>query len=124
MPTFDLDENQSHYQIRSFIPGTIKVNTTVYTRSLIIMPDQLLTDWPPQTVDDLSADSFALILPFKPDILLIGTGATLIFLPIDVYGDLINQRIGVEVMDTGAACRTFNALSSENRKVAAALLIR
>jgi len=59
----------------------------------------------------------------KPDVLLIGTGATHVFLSLDIYGDLINQGIGVEVMSTSAACRTFNALSAEGRHVVAALLI-
>ena len=124
MTTLDLDENHARYQIRAFKPGAIQVNETIYSESLIIMPEKLIEHWSPQTSDQLSSASFAEIIALKPDILLIGTGATLIFLPVEMYGDLINQGIGVEVMNTSAACRTYNALSAEGRNVAAALVIR
>jgi uncharacterized protein len=124
MPTLNLDENDALYQIRAFRPGLIQVNEKTYTRSLIISPSQLIENWAPQTVTELSADSLAIITDLKPDILLIGTGSKLIFLPIDTYGELINQGIGVEVMDSSAACRTYNALSAENRRVVAALIIK
>ena len=65
-----------------------------------------------------------MILDFEPEILLIGTGDQLTFPLLEIYGDLINAGIGVEIMDTHAACRTYNALTSENRNVAAALIIR
>lgn len=124
MARLDLDENQSTYQIRAYQPGMIQINDQMFTKSLIITPDQLIENWAPQTVDELTAAMLAPILELKPDILLIGTGSTHIILPIQLYGDLINQSIGVEVMSTSAACMTFNALSAENRRVAAALLIK
>jgi uncharacterized protein len=123
MTTLDLDSNHSQYQIRAYKPGTIQVNDQLITTSVIITPSQLITDWPPQTVDALKKNSFSLVASLKPDVLLIGTGSTHVFLNIELYGDLINQGIGVEVMSTSAACRTFNALSAENRRVAAALIV-
>lgn len=123
MATLDLDNNASYYQIRAYKPGSIQVNETIITSSIIISPSELISNWEPKTVNDLSAASFTPVLALKPDILLIGTGSELIFLPVEIYGELINQGIGVEIMDTRAACRTFNALSAENRRVAAALVI-
>lgn len=129
MATLDLDPSQATYQIQSYQPGSLKINHQLYTASIIITPDQLIIDWPPQTIEALSNQSFDLLfdstlIRMKPDILLIGTGERLIFPPIDTYGHLLNQRIGVEIMDTRAACRTFNALTAEGRNVAAALIIK
>lgn len=124
MPSFDLDENRSTYQIRAFKPGIIQINEKTFTQSLIVAPDKLIENWSPQSVTDLSLETLAPIIALQPDILLIGTGAKLVFLNIELYGDLISKGIGVEVMDTAAACRTFNALSAENRNVVAALIIK
>lgn len=124
MPSLTLDDNQARYQIRAYQPGSITVNDKILTSSIIITPNHLIEDWAPQSTDAITAESLTVIADSRPDILLIGTGATHIFLPVEIYGPLINLGIGVEVMDTSAACRTYNALTSENRNVAAALLIR
>ena len=87
------------------------------------MPNQLITDWTPQTFAELSSEHFNIIQQLRPDILLIGCGSTLQFPSPRMYGALINAGIGVEIMDTHAACRTYNALTAENRNVAAALVI-
>ena len=124
MTTLNLDENNASYQIRAFKPGIIKINEQIFTQSIIIAPNQLIENWAPQTINELTAESLTPVIALKPDILLIGTGATLTFLSIEIYGDLINLGIGVEIMDTSAACRTYNALSAENRNVIAALIIK
>lgn len=124
MPPLDLDENRAIYQIRAFKPGILKVNERIFTQSIIITPNKLIENWPPQTAAELSYENLSLVIELKPDILLIGTGSTQIILPIEGYGELINHGIGVEIMNTSAACRTFNALCSENRNVVAALIIR
>lgn len=123
MATLDLDNNQAQYQIRAYKPGTIQVNEKTFTSSIIITPDELISNWQPRTINELTEEHLAPILIIKPDILLIGTGSKLVFPPVEIYGHLINMGIGVEIMDTSAACRTFNALSAENRRVAAALII-
>lgn len=119
-----LDNNSATYQIRAFKIGSIQVNETVYTNSLIVAPDKLITDWRPQQVSELKQEDFTAVLTLKPAIFIIGTGATLTFPPIELYGELINHGIGVEVMDTSAACRTYNVLSAEGRNVMAALLLK
>lgn len=123
MPTFDLDNNSATYQIRSFKPGMIQINNKIFTQSLIIAPHQLIEQWPPQTIDQLTAECLKPVFALKPTIVLIGTGSHLIFPSITIYGELINAGMGVEIMETGAACRTYNALSAENRNVIAALII-
>lgn len=123
MAGLELDENSSFYQIRSYKPGYIQINEQVLTQSVILTPDKLIIDWPPQYIEELTAESLRPILALKPDVLLIGTGSKMVLLPPSLYGELINHSIGVEFMNTSAACRTFNALSAEKRKVAAALII-
>ena len=120
----NMDDNKANFQIRGFIPGTIKINDQTFTHSVIVTPATLITDWQPQSLAALTAAHFQTILEIKPHILLIGTGAELIFPDIAIYGQLINSGIGVEIMSTSAACRTYNALTAENRNVAAALLLQ
>ena len=120
----DLDNNHAKYQIRAYQPGTIQINDTSYSRSIIVSPDKILDDWKPQSISELTPDDFTAVSAFNPSILLIGTGSTQQFLSPEIYGDLLNEGIGVEVMGTGAACRTYNALTAENRNVTAALLIK
>ncbi len=124
MPSLQLDDNRALYQIRAFQIGMIQVNDKKYSESLIVTPTQLIESWAPQIFSQLTANDLQMVAKLKPDIILLGTGSTLIFPSIEMYGDLINQGIGVEIMDTRAACRTYNALSAENRNVAACLIIR
>ena len=119
-----LDENRATYQIKGFKPGFIQVNETTYTQSIIISPNKLITDWQPQTLSELDAKHLEEIIALSPAILLIGTGEHLSFPPVDLYGELLNKGIGVEIMDTSAACRTYNALTAEDRNVVAALIIK
>lgn len=118
-----LDENHAAFQIRSYQPGQIQVNDQFYTNSIIIRPTQLIDHWSPNTLSELSAFHLNVILDLHPAVFILGTGTTLTFPPIEVYGNLINHGIGVEIMDTRAACRTYNALASEDRNVIAALII-
>ena len=93
------------------------------TRSCVILPDHILRDWPPQRFSDLRAEHFAQLLELKPEIVVLGSGDRLRFPAPALTAQLFEQGIGVEVMDTGAACRTYNILMSEGRRVAAALLM-
>ena len=104
-------------------PGYVVVNQKRYDNSLIIMPDHIIEDWQVLTFEHLSEEHFELLLPLQPEIILLGTGATLRFPSPLVTKKLIAIKTGVEVMDTNAACRTYNILMAEGRNVAAALLI-
>lgn len=109
--------------IRAYGPGRINVSDTLLSKSFILAPDRVLEDWPPQRFEDLKAAHFDAALALEPEILIVGTGATQRFLPPELMARLGAGGIGVEVMDTAAACRTYNILLSEDRKVVAALLM-
>ncbi len=119
-----LDENNATYQIRSYRPGFLQVNELTFHHSIVITADTLIDHWPPQSLNELQIDHLTIALEKRPGILLIGTGSTLTFPPIALYGHAINQGISVEIMNTHAACRTYNILVSEGRSVMAALIIR
>ncbi|HSC47149.1 MAG TPA: Mth938-like domain-containing protein [Gammaproteobacteria bacterium] len=109
--------------IRAYGPGRINVSDVLYTQSLILAVDTVLEDWPPQRVEELDLQQFQPALALKPEILLVGTGASQRFLPGELMAKLAQGGVGVEVMDTAAACRTYNILLNEDRKVVAALLM-
>ena len=104
-------------------PGYVVVNKKRYENSIITMPDSIIEDWQALTVEQLTEEHFELLIPYEPEIILLGTGATLRFPSPLVTKNLLESKIGIEVMDTNAACRTYNILMAEGRNVAAALLI-
>ena len=103
--------------------GYVEVNAKRYTSSLVVSTERIVVDWPAASVDALSADHLAAILELKPEIAIIGTGAALRFPEPARLAPLHQARIGVEVMDTPAACRTYNILLGEGRAVVAALIV-
>jgi uncharacterized protein len=109
--------------IRAYKAGEIMINQAVYTSSLIITPNQIIADWAPRILDDLALPDFELLAGLAPEVALLGTGTRLRFPKPGLTRALISANIGLEVMDTQAACRTYNILMAEGRKVAAALLI-
>lgn len=120
---FAEDTNDAQFLIRAYGPGQVTVNEDVLTRSLVISSEHLIRDWPPQCLAELTADHLATAIAHKPEILIIGTGAQLRFPHASLIAQLQAQGIGVEIMDTPAACRTYNVLVSEQRRVTAALLM-
>jgi uncharacterized protein len=102
--------------------GYVMINQQRHEQSLVVLRDRLVTDWQPAGFDDLDAGDFALLADLKPEIVLLGTGERLRFPRPELTRALIEARIGLEVMDIQAACRTYNFLAAEERKVAAALL--
>ncbi len=111
------------FAIRAYEKGQLIINEQAYRRNLIITPEQLIPDWRPQSVADLTAEDFDELLALRPGLILLGTGERQVFPSAALYAGLINAGIGVEVMNTPAACRTYNILMSEGRSVAAALMM-
>jgi len=103
--------------------GHVMINHARYERSLIVLPDRIVEDWNANAFEDITAEHFDFLLSLQPEMVLFGTGATLRFPHPRLTRSLIQVGIGVEVMDTAAACRTYNILTAEGRRVAAALLI-
>lgn len=109
--------------IRSYAPDRVTVNDTQLARSFIVSGDKLLPDWPPRRFEEITAEHLKAALALDPEILIIGTGEKQRFLTGEMMGALSRGTMGVEVMDTAAACRTYNVLLSEGRKVVAAILV-
>lgn len=103
--------------------GHVLVNGIRYEKSLIVTPQRILDDWAVAAFENLAASHFERIAALEPEIVLLGAGPTLRFPHPALTRCLTEARIGLEVMDTPAACRTYNILVAEGRKVVAALLI-
>ena len=92
-------------------------------RSAIILPELLISEWPPQTVAELAREHIQQLAELKPELVLIGTGRRLQWPDRALLTPLMEAGIGFEIMDTAAACRTYNILSYEGRVVAVALMM-
>ena len=103
--------------------GYVAVNGVRFGKSVVVLPDRILADWPAESFAGLRAEHLAALTGLGREIILLGTGTKLRFPPPEIVAPLVRAGIGVEVMDLQAACRTYNILMSEGRKVAAALLI-
>jgi uncharacterized protein len=103
--------------------GYVEVNGARHTGSLLVSAERLVTDWPAASVEALEGDHLAAIVEFKPEIVLLGTGRAFRFAEPQRLVVLYRAGIGVEVMDTPAACRTYNILMGEGRNVLAALIL-
>ena len=107
--------------------GFVAVNGERIVHSVIVLPDQLVNPWQvgdSTSVASLSIDDFNALLALKPELVVFGSGATFCFPDRKLLAAFSQARIGFEVMDTPAACRTYNVLMGEGRRVAAALLVR
>ena len=117
-----LESGAGQNLINAYAPGSITINHKAHARSLIVTPAQV-TDWPPTSFDNLLAAHFEMLAGMPWEVVILGTGAKLRFPPPALTRALTEAKIGLEVMDTGAACRTYNILMSDGRRVAAALLM-
>lgn len=120
---FSEENPDDGYFIQKYESDKIIINERRFIASLIICPDRVIEDWQPRTVETLELAHFESMLALEPEVALIGTGEKLVFPPVEVYSSLIQQGVGVEIMDTGAACRTYNILMSEGRRVVAGLIL-
>jgi uncharacterized protein len=103
--------------------GYVMVNAVRHERSLVVLPDRPVEAWPVGGVDALEEEDLQFLAGLGVEIVLLGTGESLRFLHPRLLQSLAQARVGVEVMDTRAACRTYNILVAEGRKVAAALIL-
>jgi len=109
--------------IRSYRPGEITVRDEILRCNTIIARDRIISDWQPAAIAAMSIADFAPVLDLQPEIILLGTGRKQRFPNIELLTSLLQSGIAIEVMETGAACRTFNVLLGERRAVVAALLV-
>ncbi len=120
---FEITDQGSAYFIQAYREQKIIIDERTYTSSLVLVPNQLIPDWPVTDCIQLNEKHFNALLELKPDLILLGTGNTQQFPAAKLYSSLINAGIGVEVMTTTAACRTYNILAAEGRRVVAALIL-
>ena len=104
-------------------PGWVRVGPNEYRENLVLTPDRVAPGFAPTGFDGLKPQDFAALLASSPEIVLLGTGATQRFLRPAVTAPLHDANVGLEVMDTRAACRTYNILVAEGRSVTAALIV-
>jgi len=109
--------------VTAYGDGYVSVNAVRHTTNVIVLPRQLMPDWTVATSTTLALGDFELLATLDTEIILLGTGRELRFPPPELMRPLIFAQKGLEIMDMPAACRTFNVLISEGRKVAAALLL-
>jgi len=108
--------------VTAYGPGFVEINRVRHTTHVIVTADQV-EPWPVASFDALEASTFEQLRDLRSEVVLLGTGARQRFPHPRLTRPLTDARIGLEVMDTQAACRTYNILMAENRRVAAALLV-
>ena len=109
--------------ISAWEPDAVRVGKEWYRSHLILSSQHILSDWTVTSPDILQANDLSAAIELGPEIILLGTGNQLALPDIDLMAELAGQGIGLEIMDTPAACRTYNVLIHESRNVVAALFI-
>ena len=120
---FTQDSGSSANLVRAYGPGELRINDETYRGSIIVSASAVKEAPDICRVQDLAGLDPSRILALDPELVLLGTGQRQIFPPASFRAEFLRAGIGFEVMDTGAACRTFNVLVAEQRRVAALLLV-
>lgn len=116
--------NTLQYQtVTGYDDDGVEFNAQRFTTSLIVLPEVSPMPWPVRQFDDLNTEHFEQIAATIPDVVILGTGNKQRFVHPKLIGSLTSQHKGVECMDNQAACRTYNILMAEGRKVALALIM-
>jgi uncharacterized protein len=117
-------DSTQHYQtVTGYDDTGVDINAKRFSRSLIVLPEIAPANWPVESFDTLSVAHIDQIDATTPDVVILGTGMKQRFIHPKLVASLTARRIGVECMDNHAACRTYNILMAEGRKVALALII-
>ncbi len=117
------DKPQNLNTVTGYGPGYIEINAVRYEMSVLVMPEGDVEPWPASRFEDLEPAHFETLLDKSAEVVLLGTGSKLRFPHPRLTAALSRRHIGVDAMDLQAACRTYNVLMAEGRKVAAVLLI-
>jgi len=119
---FHLEVPRDHFFIRSVSAEGIRVDNDYYTVPFIISGQRIIPEWDVTSVHDINEANLQVIFELQPEVILIGTGRTQVFLPPATQLHFFRRNMGFEVMTTDAACRTYNVLASDGREVVAALI--
>ena len=117
------DPHSGANTITGYGDGYVEINQTPYKHSVLLSSDGETFEWPVKSFGDLEVNHFSQIANLKPELILIGTGSRQQFPRPELLKNLILAKIGFEIMDSQAACRTYNILVGEGRKVLLALIV-
>jgi uncharacterized protein len=115
--------NKQYQTVTGYDDSGVEINAERFDFSLTLMPESAPRAWPVPSFDGLTEQHFEAIEQESPDVVILGTGARQRFVHPRLVASLSARRIGVECMDNKAACRTYNILMGEGRKVTLALII-
>jgi uncharacterized protein len=121
MPLIE-DQIDARYSIQAYDRESVTINERRHVGSLVLSADEMITNWPASRVEDLDARMLEPVFGMMPEVVLLGTGERQQFPPPGVRRLFAERQLGLEVMDTGALCRTFNILVAEGRRVVAMIL--
>lgn len=113
---------QQYQTVTAYDDSGVEINTVRFNYSLLVLPETPPVAWPVRSFERLDPEHFAHIASTDPDVVILGTGKRQRFVHPKLTTMLTARRIGVECMDNQAACRTYNILMAEGRKVALALI--
>jgi uncharacterized protein len=121
---FSLDSGPDVYVIRGYGVDYVQVDGERLTQSFILSPETLQSSWPPESVEELRPEHCEPILALSPEIVIVGTGEQQRFPGPQLLQSLHTASIGIEVMSNAAACRTYNLIRNEGRRVVAAIMLQ
>jgi len=110
--------------IRAYTENSVSIDDEVFTQSIIVQARSMDKNWAPQSIAELNESIFEELAELDTEIILLGTGPTQKFPDRRLFVALYERKIGIEIMDTPAACRTYNILLEQDRAVTAALLMK
>ncbi len=113
---------QQYQTVTSYEENGVEINLIPFSTSLVVLPEIAPAAWSVSSFDALTIENFEQINTISPDVVILGTGTRQRFVHPRLIAPLTARRIGVECMDNQAACRTYNILMAEGRKVALALI--
>ena len=121
---FTLEPPAGANLVRSYSDTELRIGEQRVQRSCLVTAERLITDWPPASFEELAPAHLEAIFALGPELVLLGTGPAQRFASAAVRAEFARRSVGLEVMQLGAACRTFNVLVQEERRVLAALFLR
>ena len=110
-------------RVSAYTIGQITIDERVFHSSILVSAHTIDAEWTPEDISELQPEHFEAIIALTPEIVILGTGKSLVFPEDTIIKPLIDRQIGFEIMDTGAACRSYNFLLGEGREVVAALFV-
>ena len=115
---------QQYQTVTGYDEGWVEINAVQYADSLFVLPEIAPIAWPVTSFDELEAADLEAVAAYSPDLLILGTGKRQRFAHPRLISELLARHIGVECMDNQAACRTYNILMAEGRRVALAVIMQ